>query len=127
MAFKITTWSPDTCGCVLQYSWDSSVPAEERVHTPHAILTKCAKHSETADIHIHHAQVLEENQRKNKAAGAIAAVPGITHDDIRFSYAGPVLVLRCDRLTVSEKDVLQKAFDAEHGPGMVSFDTARPA
>ena len=34
MAIKTTTWSPDTCDCVLHYSWDDEVPQDERVHTP---------------------------------------------------------------------------------------------
>ena len=32
MTVKTTRWSPDTCGCVLEYSWDDALPQEARVH-----------------------------------------------------------------------------------------------
>jgi hypothetical protein len=76
---NITTWRPDTCECVIHYSWDSEVPEEQRVHTPveevlattgEIIKRKvCAAHSgviESEGKHLeHHDKVLEENQRKN--------------------------------------------------------------
>lgn len=36
---KTTTWKPDTCSCVLHYSWDSDVPTEQRIHT--IVWAKC--------------------------------------------------------------------------------------
>lgn len=30
---KITRWSLDTCGCVVEYSWDSETKEELRGHT----------------------------------------------------------------------------------------------
>lgn len=30
---KITTWSPDTCGCTINYVWDDNDPPETRIHT----------------------------------------------------------------------------------------------
>jgi hypothetical protein len=34
---KITTWSPDTCGCIISYSWDSTLSEDERIHTPFCV------------------------------------------------------------------------------------------
>ena len=33
-----TQWSPDTCGCVVTYTWDRDIPQEQRVHTPNKII-----------------------------------------------------------------------------------------
>lgn len=33
MVIKITSWTPDTCECQLQYSWDSDAPGDQRTHT----------------------------------------------------------------------------------------------
>lgn len=49
MAININRWSPDTCSCVVEYSWDDSVPAEQRVHKLHRIVTACPEHP--ADAH----------------------------------------------------------------------------
>lgn len=32
MAIKVTTWSLDSCGCVISYEHDDTVPAEARIH-----------------------------------------------------------------------------------------------
>lgn len=45
MTIIINTWSPDTCSCILHFSWDDSVPPEERVHTFFAAERVCADHA----------------------------------------------------------------------------------
>lgn len=60
---NITTWRPDTCGCVLQYEWDTEVPAEERTHTMHSI-SKCPAHAHLPD-HEAFMEATEENKHKN--------------------------------------------------------------
>jgi len=30
---QTTTWSPNTCGCVIIYQWDDSIPEASRTHT----------------------------------------------------------------------------------------------
>ena len=64
MVTKITRWSPDTCECILEYTWDDSVPEDQRVHTPTSIVNKCSEHSGLSDSNTHDA-VKEENPRKN--------------------------------------------------------------
>lgn len=72
---KTTQWRPDTCDCIIEYSWDDSVPAEEREHVDHTMVKVCDAHqslvettldSDIADI------VKNENISKNKAIQAIA-------------------------------------------------------
>lgn len=78
MSIHTTTWRPDTCDCVVHYSWDDSLSESERVHTPveevtthdgqvikrytcpaHTNVSAEGKHIEQHDI------ILEENRRKN--------------------------------------------------------------
>jgi hypothetical protein len=63
---KYTLWSPDTCGCQIEYSWDDSIDVKDRVHTCVSIRKKCEKHTHLNDKHEHFKQVLKENQDKNK-------------------------------------------------------------
>lgn len=71
----ITRWSPDTCDCIIEYEWDDSVPAEERVHTPTTIVKACSAHvivgGPTNAAHGVFSQVHEENTRKNKALNEV--------------------------------------------------------
>ena len=45
MAIKINSWKPDTCDCVLHYSWDDSVPQEEIVTQFFAAEVICPDHA----------------------------------------------------------------------------------
>lgn len=84
MTINITTWRPDTCDCVIHYSWDNSVNEDNRVHTPvEQVITHdgqvvkrkvCPAHSSfgVQGKHVeHHDAIKEENQRKNKVLGII--------------------------------------------------------
>lgn len=64
----VTRWSPDTCGCVLEYSWDASVPADSRVHTYSATIRTCPTHPGLAAAALYQA-ILNENQTKNRVLG----------------------------------------------------------
>ena len=63
MTINTTKWSPDTCTCVVNYSWDDSVPAEQRTHELTSI-EKCLVHSSLTDTAAYQV-VTEENPRKN--------------------------------------------------------------
>jgi len=65
MVINTTKWSPDTCSCVIDYSWDNSVPADQRTHTLSSI-SKCSFHNSLSDIAAYNT-VTEENPRKNIA------------------------------------------------------------
>lgn len=85
MAIKINAWKPDTCGCILHYSWDDSVAQEDIVTTFFAVEKVCKDHvgivtqaqakaqtkslSAKADMKTHGldviSQVLEENKQFN--------------------------------------------------------------
>ncbi len=67
----ITTWHPDTCGCVIDYEWDDAIPHDQRVHT--AVKTElCEAHKGIgSDKRLAHETVVDENQRKNKTLAKI--------------------------------------------------------
>lgn len=90
MALQRTRFSPNTCGCVLDYQWDDTVAEAVRTHTIVAH-TPCATHfglpttvgkvveTDVATIH-----PMEQNQRVNKFVGA--ALEALT--DLRDGVTG---------------------------------------
>lgn len=89
-----TSWSPDTCGCIITYEWDKSTrdTPEIREHRPvhEDVLIigqdgqpinhnkKCEHHKHLPDTKAHFDTILEENQRKNKAHAEIGIDKQIT-------------------------------------------------
>lgn len=75
---KLTRWSPDTCGCRIEYAWDPALPVVQRVHIPvsvdpcerHAHLSEQAQRRATPSMGHEeiYAAVLAENQAKNRGA-----------------------------------------------------------
>lgn len=65
MTIQTTRWSPDTCSCVFEYTWDDSVPADQRVHTFSNDLGNCTDHSNISGIDRYN-QALLDNQTKNQ-------------------------------------------------------------
>ena len=75
MVIHTTRWAPDTCGCELEYEWDTDTPEDARVHTFKKVVKACEAHTPVvpkgaraidASKEVYNA-VLEENQRKNQA------------------------------------------------------------
>ena len=62
----ITRWSPDTCGCVIDFEWDRDLLATSRVHTGKNIVKDCPDHSGLKTPTAFYDAILDENQRKNK-------------------------------------------------------------
>ena len=56
---KITTWRPDTCECEIEYSWDDTVPQDQRVYTAHQINRACPAHQAIANKVQHFSAVLD--------------------------------------------------------------------
>jgi hypothetical protein len=89
----MTRWSPDTCGCVIDYDDDLKVTA---------VVTKCARHASTPDDAAHLETVLAHNRKKNHVhgaliehlkslgidAGAAAFVSYDNNDDIQIAGSG---------------------------------------
>jgi len=67
MVINTTRWSPDTCSCIIEYSWDSTEPESTRTHTLSNFVNVCSFHSGLANNTTRWNTVLEENPRKNIA------------------------------------------------------------
>lgn len=44
-------WRPDTCGCILEYSFDADLPPMEQVHTPQ-LVDPCLAHRDTTTTNL---------------------------------------------------------------------------
>ena len=67
MVIKITRWSPDTCGCVIDYAWDDAVPENQRTVSFNNIVTKCPAHTILTTNNDVWTAINDENPRKNVA------------------------------------------------------------
>lgn len=100
---KITQWSPDTCGCVVDFIWHREHPEETRVHHPHRTHRVCARHAHLAkDRDGLHAEVRDHNRHKNHAVGVAAELVGVPVGEIGWSHDDQgVLVLAHEKLTAA--------------------------
>lgn len=58
-------WSPDTCGCKLEFEWNKDVPSEQRVHTPTRIIKTCSIHKRFTSVMGLAKRLFSENNTKN--------------------------------------------------------------
>lgn len=138
MAIKITRWSPDTCGCELEYRWDDSVPDNQRTHTLDNYVRQCSAHSSLANDNDRYNSILDENPRKNiallDALNNVSGLRDVTADggfvlkpniNYNFSFTGtaPNRVLNISfsgiSLTTQQRNGIQAALNARFGSGKV--------
>jgi hypothetical protein len=136
MTINTTRWSPDTCTCVVEYSWDTEVLAEQRTHELTSI-EKCPVHSSLTDSQAYLA-VTEENPRKNASlSSALENGPAALYDVVEgtrqlkgnisynFSWSGiaPDRVLTISftgiTLTQNQKNAIQNFLNNRFGVGKV--------
>lgn len=68
MARQLTRWRPDTCGCVVDFSWDSESAEDGRVHVAEAI-EPCELHPPSGDLQADFAAILAHNRANNAPEG----------------------------------------------------------
>lgn len=130
---KTTRWSPDTCQCILEYTWDTEQPENARIHTPARIVKTCQAHS--GDTQSVFTNVRNENVKKNRAVQKVAdADPTLNVTDpdgnkspdlkkIKFSFdAQRKLKIRIEDPDTAKKAKVQKALDDEFGKDNVSVE-----
>lgn len=121
---RVTRWSPDTCGCVLEYEWDDTKSENERIHSYVRTLKCCPEHEQLGLVAGRlYDQVLSENTRKNIAFDEIQKVkPEVTFDNYLWFF-DKKRVLQISLIGVdlppAAKQGLQTALDAEFGGGKV--------
>lgn len=120
MSEKVTTtWRPDTCGCELDYEWERGSNEDTRIHTPVGFKA-CIGHNHHTDPHQHYAQVLEENQRKNKVVNLLGETMAVKSSEFSFEFDDDRnLIVSHSQLSVTHVKEFQSKFDQEHGKGKV--------
>lgn len=122
MALRVTRWSPDTCGCILEYEWDDSQDENIRTHNFKRSIKACPEHATLAGKPLYD-QVLSENTRKNIVFDEIqkAHPQVILENYLWFFDKGRVLQVSLvgEDLPEAAKQGLQTAFDNRFGAGKV--------
>lgn len=119
---RTNLWTPDTCGCTLEFQWDDAEDASVRAHVFSRSISACQAHAALRGHANHWDTVLEENRRKNLTWGAAReAVPGLSPDDMTWTFdANRVLTVNFGaRLTNNQKAALRARRSAEVGAGKV--------
>lgn len=107
-----TQWSPDTCGCVIEYEADTDRP-EKDVNLKRYVKT-CPIHSmKPMD------DVLAENRMKNHAVNEVAKSEDKKPLDFRWSFDGNRILHIAG---AAKKNMAQAAVDALLGTGKVIID-----
>lgn len=117
---RVTRWSPDTCDCCLEYSWDDAELESTRTHKFQTMVVKCPAHLNLSG-ETHYNEVLSENRRKNKVfALAQNAKPDIKPEDYEWAFDNKrVLQVKFPKLTNAEKKKVKDNCDTEFGVGKV--------
>lgn len=138
MTINRTRWSPDTCECVIEYSWDDSVPAENRTHSLYNVVQRCPAHNALSSLDIF-STLMDENPRKNNALSHVldngpTSLFDTTSEGARvlkgnitfnFSWSGtaPDRVLTINftgiNLTQNQKNSIQTFLNNRFGSGKV--------
>lgn len=138
MTIRTTRWSPDTCSCVIEYTWDDTQPEQTRTHNLDNYITRCPAHSALANDTERWNTILEENPRKNIALQAsLDNGPTTLYDLIdgqrqlkqnitySFSFSGtaPNRVITISfigvSLTNTQKTTIRNALNTRFGTGRV--------
>lgn len=83
----ITRWYPDTCGCVVTFTWDRRSPEDNRRSVPHRSEAHCKHHeSHRGDHHGHAHELWAENRHKNHTINEVAAHFDVDAAEIAFKH-----------------------------------------
>ena len=64
MTINTTRWSPDTCQCVIEYTWDDSVAQDQRAHNYSKHVNLCPIHATQGQTNTAFITVNDENTKK---------------------------------------------------------------
>ena len=139
MTTKITRYSPDTCTCVIEYTWDDTTTESNRVHTVSNVIQKCPAHNTLSNSQVFNAVIEVENPRKNKTIEKILeSGPNSLYDvaqdgtrtfkqgiTVSWSWSGTApnriltLTITGITLTQNQKNTIQTTLDNFFGSGNV--------
>jgi hypothetical protein len=110
----MTLWSPDTCGCKIEYDDNIQVT---KVHL------KCAKHASTPDDGTHLAVVLAHNRKKNMVFNAIT-MRGAKAKGLSVSYdANDDLHVTGDGLIPANRSLVLTDVTSALGASKLNWDS----
>lgn len=127
---KTTRWSPDTCECVFEYTWDSDLSETNRSHTLAAVLSTCDAHKTDLDAD-KYTKALNENIGKNQAINHIAKnIAGFSKKDpndidvpdfdkISFSFDADRKLILSVSGAQGTKNSVQSSLDGTFGTGKI--------
>ncbi|MBU2009273.1 MAG: hypothetical protein KJ624_05510 [Chloroflexi bacterium] len=120
---RTTTWRPDTCECVLEYSWDDATSEASRVHSLAKVVKLCPAHRLLGGVGLYD-EVVSENRRKNRTYDTAKAQLGALDPEGWLWYYDTARVLQVviPNLTASQKNQLQSACDTAFGAGKVKIN-----
>lgn len=138
MTIKITRWTNDTCGCVIDYTWDDALPPESITTNLSNVIEKCPNHSSLPNNIDVWNSILDENPRKNISYQSLLDNGPSTIYDIvngnrvlkvglnyNFSFSGTVpnrilnISITGTTLTNAQKNTIQGALNTRFGTGKV--------
>lgn len=127
MAIITNVWSPDTCGCQVEFTWDNTQPDISRVHTYSRTLVACPAHAGLAGLSTHWDTVLDRNRRKNLTyAQLLTVLATVTPDQYAglWSYDAAQNVLTVNGtaagLSNAQRTNLQTKCNTQFGSGKVT-------
>ncbi len=83
---RVTRWSPDTCGCVLEYEWDDAQDENTRQVMFKRVVKRCSSHSLLSGVDVYN-EVVSENTRKNIVlAEAQKVFPELIPENYNWSF-----------------------------------------
>ena len=118
---KITRWYPDTCDCVIDVTWESSLSPSRRVHTYLTTVASDSAHAHVAGTPLHLTVVAEENGRKRFAPDVIRSRrSGFSDADYVWSFnAQRQLVVSLPGALALERQSIQQDMNTRFGAGKV--------
>lgn len=119
-----TRWTPDTCGCVIEYTWDDSEPEDTRQHVYSNTVQRCTIHAALNLSGLTHFNAVhEENTRKNGVLAlgqAIKASLDFSLMSWSFDAASRTLTINSNgQLTTQQRNTLQTQANNRFGAGKV--------
>jgi len=117
---RITRWSPDTCGCVLEYEWDDALPNDQEP-VLRKVVKRCSEHTEDGEALYN--RVLQENRLKNQSIGELMrANPEIEHREYTWWFdTGRNLKINLPEKLSGKKNVLKGLLNSKFGAGKVEL------
>lgn len=127
MAIITNIWSPDTCGCQIEFRWDDTQDAIARVHAYSRTIAACSAHTGVAGTSVHQDVVLDRNRRKNLTFMQVLTVLAtVTPEQYQgmWSYDAAQNVLTVNGtaagLTANQRNNLQTKCNTQFGSGKVT-------